>query len=335
MNSVLRRHVLRSFYSDVILVSLSGFALLLGMDLALQPAGRELGLDQAWRAAVESVPILGGPLVFLGAMITLGRFHAEGSLLSLCAAGYRLRDLGVWILVGALPLASALWLFDVYPPFAEQPAEPGQEGGPLPLVGGGVFVTPVEGGARSDPSAALLPSEGRALIGHVPRSPRPRSSDQVLLRVTEEWDLEGGAGTKQSLDKAYLWSGTRLQAPRSLMFGKEAPLVALPELVRWARREPERTDLRMACGIRLQGGFHVLVLLVLGFGFWLRPARTGYLVRSAGSFGAAVAYLSSEVLLAPLGAVGEIDPFIAAFGPTALTFSAGLIHWWNCERPGD
>ena len=334
MSSVLRRHVLRCFYQNVVVVSLSGFALLVGIDMAVQTPGRERAFDQAWRAAIESLPILGGPLVFLGAMITLGRFHAEGALLSLCAAGYRLRVLGVWILVAALPLASALWLFDVYPPFAPEPARPGEEGGPLPLVGGGVFVTP-EGGSRRAPSAALLPSEGRVLIGHVPHSPRPRSSDQVLLRVSEEWDLEGGEETRRLPDNAYLWSGTLLRAPRSLVFGKEARLVALPELVAWARKEPERTDLWMACGVRLQGGIHVLVLLVLGFGFWLRPARSGFLVRSAGSFVAAVAYLSCEVLLAPFGAVGEIDPLLAAFGPAALTFSAGLIHWWNCERPGD
>jgi len=331
----LGRHVVLAFWGHALLVGALVAALALGVDLAFEKPDVVLGPEHFARALRRLGDALPPLCAFLGAWITLGRLHREGSLVAVAAHGIPMRRIGAWLVLGALPLAAAAQALDALPPAGgtRAPSSPDAEQRPgRPLAGRGSFFRTGAPHGRRERGAAFLPGERRLLFGDAPLPPPTSPRDQVRLRVDEEWRLEDGGLVVVHPESRELWVGTTLRAPRSLVWGRRAAVPGLAALRRWAAAEPGRADLRFALESRLRGGARVLAILLVGLAFWLRPSAEPFLRRSVPAFLLAGAYVALEAWAGALGVVGAASPTLCAFGPVAAFGALGLAGWCACDR---
>lgn len=334
MKPTLQRAFVGTYLITVAVTLISGASLFVGIDMALDRGGEALWTE-AFAALVDVAPSLCGPLLFIAAMMTIGRFHREGSLLSVAAAGLPLRVVGGWLLLASLPFAVAVQLAAVYGEGsgALPPSPPASSLSGGSLVDGGLLLRSRRDGGRLGPAVVLPAAGSRLLVGVEQPPPAAAPRRQVHLRVFEEWDLAEGVQAMVSLEQPWSWSGQLLSAPRALVWEDGADAVALKTLQRWIDEEPGRPDLAFARAVKLRAGLRLLVLLWIGCGFWLRPAPGGLAARNLAALGAALAYLALEAACAAPGAVGALPPNLAGFAPLAL---ASLYAAWlcrTCDRP--
>jgi lipopolysaccharide export LptBFGC system permease protein LptF len=324
------RHFVAVFWRQVAITLLAAVGLVVGLELAFGSDDGPIVASLAERLA-DVAPSLPAPLAFIAVMGTLARFHREGSLPSLAAAGIPLRRAGLWILIGALPLAVLAQLFDAFP--LSSRARTDAPSRTVALAQGALFTREGPASARLKDGAVLSLADERLYLGSAQRPPPGSPESQVRLRVRERWDLTRAEGFAERLAAPELWVGQSLPAPRSLVFGTRAASPELATLQRWLASEPARADLRFARDVRLRSGLRVLAMVLIALAVWLRPTQRANLARGAIASLAVVAYLVVEGAVGSLGAVGTIEPSAAAFGPVAAVAAAALARSWWCDRP--
>ncbi|MFT7463808.1 MAG: hypothetical protein ACI9EF_002156, partial [Pseudohongiellaceae bacterium] len=285
MKPTLQRMFIGTYLGTVATAGLSAAGLFVSLDMALARGGDEL-LSEAFAALIAAAPSLCGPLLFVSAMMTIGRFHREGSLLSLATSGMSLRVVGGWLLLASLPFAGVVqWaaLAGVSGGESAVVADSARGGA---LVSGGLFVRARTDGGRLGPAVVWPAGESRVLTGVELPGPANGSPSQVFLRVFEEWSLPESAvplsaslapsaRTTVTVERPWTWSGQLLDAPRSLVWDDVTAGLDLGTLQGWIAAEPHRADLVFARGVKLRAGLRVLLLIWIGCGFWLRPAPSG------------------------------------------------------------
>jgi lipopolysaccharide export LptBFGC system permease protein LptF len=329
----LLRTFIGTFWVTAALMLLSGVGLYLGIDMALARVG-----ETAWNDALEGLagaaPVLCGPIVFLAAMMTVGRFHREGSLLALAAAGLPLRVVGGWLLLASLPFAAVVQLVAVLGGADhELGATDTDSNGGGHLADGGLFVRARTDGVRVGPAAVLPAHEDRLLVGVELPAPAGAPRSQVQLRVFEEWMLGNRPTSVTRVAQPWTWVGQLLTAPHSLVTEEGADAVDLFTLQRWIEEQPWRPDLAFARAGKLRAGLRLLVLILIGCGFWLRAAPDNLLRRNVAAIAAALVYLVVEAAVAAPGAVGALPPDLAGYGPLAAAGLLAARNWWTCDRP--
>lgn len=326
---ILVRGIVGSFVAHALTIGVVGTGFLLGVGFLSHPPDDGLSWTHVADELVDLLPLVAGPFLFLAGMVSFGQFHAEGSLLSLANSGMSLRRPGGWVLVASLPVVLSVgWLSAWGPP---EPVLPPLTS-PAQLVGGGLLMFSGEADDHRAPASALLPAEGRLLVGVHRPSPPQSPPQQVRLRVHTEWQLLED-GVERTEPAPYLWFGDRLAAPRTLLWGRDAPAPGLETVTRWLEQEPWRDDLRFTRLALARPALRVLVLLVLGLAFWLRPVPYGFRRRCVVATLLGGAYLGAELLCGGLGVTGSLPAAAGAFGPAACFGAAGARLWWTCDRP--
>ncbi len=153
----------------------------------------------------------------------------------------------------------------------------------------------------------------------------------ILLPDGSRWTApEGGTVQPAGVD-AVAWKlppGARIDigvAPdevEALATKKGTAEISFSQLLKLARKFPQRSHLRVALHKQIARPFSGFALLLCGIPILLAAGRS-ILVGGAIAFGLSAAYYSLDIFLTSLGDRGDVPPMVAAYFPLALVVSIG------------
>ena len=278
--------------------------------------------------------------VVIGCMFAIARLMAQNELQPMLFMGRSMvRILRPALFAGAISAAAmgACWQWAV-PQVAGRVAEVQNL-----LTGGDRTIKNVVLESRTDSGFTALRvdrylPEQKQLVGvYFLRSGVTRGDARLIRAASATWDpaagdwrlLDGKLETKDVADQPVEVLGASEWDPEAVrQRGQEdvdCELFSYDELLETRRARPGRIDVAMALHRHITYPLANLVLLLLALPFAIHFERGSRVERVLGAIGICVAYLVFDLTCQNLGQVGWMRPVVAAWSPTILFGSLGIV----------
>jgi len=144
-----------------------------------------------------------------------------------------------------------------------------------------------------------------------------------------DWRLQNGVERTAEGERPCALLGTQDWTPDEIrQRGQETidcELLSYDELVETRRLRPNRKDVAMALHRHISYPLANLILLLLALPFAIHFERTGKIERVLGAIGVCAGYLLFDLTCQNLGYNGWLHPIVAAWSPTILFGSLGVV----------